>query len=36
MSVKRRTTAWTLSWLCVLVIVYASLYPTLAQVQHLV
>lgn len=27
MSVKRRTTAWTLSWLCVLVIVYASLYP---------
>ena len=27
MTVKRRTTAWTLSWLCVLVIVYASLYP---------
>jgi VanZ family protein len=27
MSVKRRTTAWTLSWLCVLVILYASLYP---------
>ena len=23
----RRTTAWTLAWLCVLVIVYASLYP---------
>ena len=27
MTAKRRTTAWTLSWLCVLVIVYASLYP---------
>lgn len=27
MSAKRRTTAWALSWLCVLVIVYASLYP---------
>ena len=25
--VQRRTTAWTLAWLCVLVIVYASLYP---------
>ena len=24
---KRRTTAWTLSWLCMLVIAYASLYP---------
>ena len=24
---QRRTTAWTLAWLCVLVIVYASLYP---------
>ena len=27
MATKRRTTAWMLSWLCVLVIVYASLYP---------
>lgn len=27
MSAKRRTTAWALSGLCVLVIVYASLYP---------
>ena len=27
MTAKRRTTAWALSWLCVLVIVYASLYP---------
>ena len=27
MAGKRRTTAWMLSWLCVLVIVYASLYP---------
>jgi VanZ family protein len=26
-TAQRRTTAWTLSWLCVLVIVYASLYP---------
>lgn len=26
-TAHRRTTAWTLSWLCVLVIVYASLYP---------
>jgi len=24
---QRRTTAWTLAWLCVLVIIYASLYP---------
>jgi hypothetical protein len=24
---KQRTTAWTLAWLCVLVTVYASLYP---------
>ena len=24
---QRRTTAWTLTWLCVLFIVYASLYP---------
>ena len=24
---KHRTTAWTLSWLCMLVIAYASLYP---------
>lgn len=24
---QRRTTAWTLAWLCVLVIAYASLYP---------
>ena len=27
MQRKRRTTAWMLSWLCVLVIGYASLYP---------
>ena len=27
MVTKRRTTAWMLAWLCVLVIVYASLYP---------
>ncbi|MFM7802397.1 MAG: VanZ family protein, partial [Limnohabitans sp.] len=27
MSAQPRTTAWALSWLCVLVIVYASLYP---------
>ncbi len=27
MKGKRRTTAWMLSWLCVLVICYASLYP---------
>ena len=27
MVARRRTTAWALSWLCVLVIVYASLYP---------
>ncbi len=26
-TAQRRTTAWTLAWLCVLVIVYASLYP---------
>jgi VanZ family protein len=26
-NIKRRTTAWTLAWLCVLVTVYASLYP---------
>ena len=26
-TAHRRTTAWTLSWLCVLVIAYASLYP---------
>ena len=24
---QRRTTAWPLAWLCVMVIVYASLYP---------
>ena len=27
MAAKRRTTAWMLSWLCILGIVYASLYP---------
>jgi VanZ family protein len=27
MVARRRTTAWALSWLCVLVIAYASLYP---------
>lgn len=26
-TAHRRTTAWTLAWLCVLVVVYASLYP---------
>lgn len=26
-TAQRRTTAWTLAWLCVMVIVYASLYP---------
>ncbi len=27
MAAKRRTTAWLLTWICVLVIVYASIYP---------
>ena len=26
-ALQRRTTAWPLAWLCVMVIVYASLYP---------